>query len=130
MAEISDGVTNLLASLNHVAQSPDLTNSLSSFHQTLTEYRRLSETLRARVDPLADQADGTLQEAQVTLVELRQELQNLRDLLAPQASLRRDLALAMNEFAEAARSIGGLADFLTRHPDALLRGRRLQESNP
>ena len=73
---------------------------------------------------------GTLQDAQVTMVELRHDLQSLRDLLAPQAPLRRDLATALTEIAEAARAIGALADFLTRHPDALLRGRRLDEPKP
>jgi paraquat-inducible protein B len=130
MAEISDGVTNLLTSLNRITQAPDLTNSLVSLHKTLNEYRLLSETLRARIDPLADRADGTLREVQTTIVELRQDLQDVRDLLAPQAPLRRDLALAMNEFAEAARSINGLAEYLTRHPDALLRGRSHQEPKP
>lgn len=130
VGEISDGLTNLITSMNSVVRSPDLTNSLSALHVTLNEYRRLSETVRAKVDPLATRADGTLQEAQATMTELRQDLQNVRDLLAPQAPLRRDLALAMNELAEAARSIGGLAEFLTSHPDALLRGRKIQEPKP
>ncbi|MFO1501885.1 MAG: MlaD family protein [Verrucomicrobiota bacterium] len=130
MAEISDGLTELLTNVNQLAKLPDLTNSLISLNQTLQEYRRLSETVRVRVDPLADRAGDTLAEAQTTMNELRAELQNLRDLLAPQASLRRDLSLALGEVAEAARSIGGLADFLTRHPDALLRGRNFRQPEP
>jgi len=116
--------------MNQLVRSPDLTNSLASLHQTLDEYRHLSETLRARIDPLANGADATLKEAQATLVELRQNLQNVRDLLAPQAPLRRDLTVTMDELAEAARSISALADFLNRNPNALLSGRKRPESKP
>jgi paraquat-inducible protein B len=130
MSELNSGLTNLLASLNELVRSPDLTNSLGSLHRTLDEYRLLSETVRAKIDPLANSADATLKEAQATLVELRQSLQNVRDLLAPQAPLRRDLAVTMDELAEAARSIGALADFLNRNPNALLSGRKRPEPKP
>ena len=124
VAEINNGLTKLLASVNQVVRSPDLTNSLDSLHRTLDEYRLLSEKVRARIDPLADGADDTLKEARATLVELRQSLQNVRDLLAPEAPLRRDFSATMDELAEAARSIGALADFLNRNPNALLSGRK------
>ena len=130
VAQINDGLTNLLASLNQLVRSPDLTNSLGSLHKTLDEYRLLSEKVRGRIDPLADSADGTLKEAQATLAELRQNLQNVRDLLAPEASLRRDVSATLDELAEAARSIGALADFLNRNPNALLSGRKRPELKP
>ena len=130
VADINNGLTNLLVSVNQVVRSPNLTNSLNSLHRTLDEYRLLSETVRAKVDPLANGADITLKEAQATLVELRQSLQNVRDLLAPQAPLRRDVAVTMDELAEAARSIRALADFLNRNPNALLSGRKRPEQKP
>ncbi|MCI0533906.1 MAG: MlaD family protein [Verrucomicrobiales bacterium] len=130
IAEISNSLTNVLASVNQLVHSADLTNSLASLHRTLDEYRLLSEKVRGKIEPLADGADGTLKEAQATLVELRQSLQIVRDLLAPQATLRHDLAVMMDELAEAARSIGALADFLNRNPNALLSGRKRPELKP
>ena len=123
VAEINQGVTNLLVSLDLLVRSPDLTNSLASVHRTLDEYRLLSETARARINPLANGADATL-------VELRQTFQSVRDVLAPQAPLRRDFAVMMDEMAEAARSVGALADFLNRNPNALLSGRKAPEVKP
>jgi paraquat-inducible protein B len=35
-----------------------------------------------------------------------------------------DLPRLMRELTEAARSVRGLADYLDRHPEALLRGRK------
>ena len=130
VADINRGITNLLFSINQVVASPDLTNSLVSVHQTLDEYRRLSEEVRARVGPLASGADVTMKEAQTTLIELRKGLQNAQDLIAPQAPLRRDVSLTLDALAEAAHSIGALADFLNRNPNALLSGRKPPEHRP
>jgi phospholipid/cholesterol/gamma-HCH transport system substrate-binding protein len=130
MREINHGLSNLLASLNTVVSSPELTNTLGSAHQTFDEFRLLSQKLRYRVDPLADGADQTLAESRQTLAELRQGVQDVRDLLAPHAPLRQDLNAALEQLTESARSIGALADFLTRHPNALLSGRKAPESKP
>jgi paraquat-inducible protein B len=79
---------------------------------------------------LATGADATMKEAQSTLAELRQTAQGARDLLAPQAPLRRDLSVTLDEVAEAAHSIGALADFLNRNPNAILSGRKSPEHKP
>ena len=39
------------------------------------------------------------------------------------STIQRDLERAMDQFSDAARSIRVLADFLDRHPEALVRGR-------
>jgi paraquat-inducible protein B len=130
MLEISHGLTNLLASLNKVVGSSQLTNSLATLDQTLEEMRLLMESLRARVDPLAGGAEETLAEARTTLVELRLAVDDLRGLLAPDAPLKRDLPAALDRISQAARSIGDLADYLSRNPNALLSGRERQAPHP
>ncbi len=127
MGDINRGLTNLLASIDQLVRAPDLTGSLASLHRTLDEYRTLSEQVRARIDPLATGAEATLKDAQSALAELHQTLQNARDLLAPQAPLRRDLTVTLEQVAEAARSIAALAEFLNRNPNALLSGRKPPE---
>jgi paraquat-inducible protein B len=130
MKEINRGLSGLLASLNAVVSSPDLTNTLASAHQTLDEVRLLSQKLGRRVDTLADGADQTFTESRETLAELRQGVQDLRDLLAPHAPLRHELDDALEQLTETARSVGALAEFLTRHPNSLLSGRKAAESKP
>jgi hypothetical protein len=51
-------------------------------------------------------------------------------MLASDAPLRHDLALALEEVATAAQSISSLADFLRAHPNALIGGRRRIELKP
>lgn len=126
--EINDGLTNLLGSLNTLVHSPKVTNSLDALQVTLAEYQGLARKLSGRIDPLADDATGTLEEARASLVEIRQGFEDIRDLIAPHAPLRKDLLQAVDQLGRAARSIAELADFLTRHPNAVLRGRESQET--
>jgi paraquat-inducible protein B len=128
MKEINRGLTNLLVSLNAVVTSPGLTNTLASAHQALDEFRLLSEKLRHRVDGLADSADETLAGSRETLAELRGAAQDVRDWIAPQAPLRRDLDAALGQMGGAARSVEGLVEFLKRHPNAVLSGKKTLES--
>jgi paraquat-inducible protein B len=64
------------------------------------------------------------------MADLRQGIQELRDLLGPHAPLQRDLSEALSELSEAARSLGTLAEFLNRHPNALLTGRKASDTKP
>ena len=128
--ELSHGLTNLLASLNRVTASPELTNTLTSAHQTLDELRGFLNELRPELDALAVSAEKTIQQSGATLGELRDGVQDIRDVLAPRGALRRDLASALEEVAEAARSISSLAEFLNQHPNALILGRGASEPKP
>jgi len=136
MKDINEGMTNLLAKLNQLVRSDDLTNAVISLHQTLAK-------LNARIDPLADQAEGTLidarkaisdardaiGDARKSLTHLNDTLHSAQDAIAPQASLRRELSTTMQDISEAARSVTALADFLNRNPNALISGRKSSESN-
>ncbi len=128
--ELSGGVRNLVASLDRVINSPGLTNSIASVHTTLEQYRVLGEKLNSRVDPLADGVTHTLAQADQTLAQIRGGVENLRDLLAPDSSLRNDLTLALDQLAGAAQSISALLEFLHSHPNALITGRELPEKKP
>jgi len=137
MKDINDGLTNLLVKLNQLVRSDDLTNAVISLRTTL-------DKLSARIDPLADQAQGLLVDATKAVGDAREAISDAKNSLAhfddtlhtaqnaiaPQASLRRDLASTMQDISEAARSITALADFLNRNPNALISGRKSSEPKP
>ncbi len=130
VGEMSEGITNLVASLNRVATSPEITNTLMSVQNTLAEYRRLAENLNSKVGPLADGATNTLAQANLTLAQLRAGVQDLGNMLSPDSPLRNDLSQALEQLAGAAQSISALTDFLQRHPNALITGRKAPEKKP
>lgn len=137
MTEINEGLTNLLTKLNQLVRSDDLTNAVISLHKTL-------DKLSARIDPLADEAQGTLADARKaigdardaigdakkSLAHLDETVQSARDAIAPQASLRRELTSTLQDISEAARAVSALADFLNRNPNALISGRKSSEPKP
>jgi paraquat-inducible protein B len=130
MAEINQGITNLLTSINRLVTAPDITNALASIKPTLDQYRELGAKLTSKVDPLADSITNSLTQADRALAQLRGAGENLRTLLAPDAPLRNDLDQALEQLAGAAQSISSLVDFLKQHPNALITGRQLPKKQP
>jgi paraquat-inducible protein B len=130
VGKISAGVTNVLATLNRILDTPQLTNTLIAAHAALDDIRLTSAELRRQVVPVAESVTNTLEEARVTITQLREGVQDLRDTLAPEAPLHHDLGLALQQLATAAQSVSALADFLNRNPNALISGRQPPERKP
>jgi len=69
------------------------------------------------------QLDKTLVSAQDTLVSAHETLENTSNLTAPNCVQFEQLS-STQEISRAARSVCVLADYLERHPDALMRGNK------
>jgi paraquat-inducible protein B len=107
----------VLSNLNRATAGPELGHALQSLDQTLTRLdtitRELEPDVKSLVKSLRDAADS----AQNTL----NTVQALMGNAAPGGT---DLPRLLRQLTEAARSVRELADYLERHPEALLRGRR------
>ncbi len=85
----------------------DLRGTLQRLEQTLVSLDKLTKTL-----------DGEL------AVEARNVLKDARRLLATEGSMQKDVRETFRELSGAAAAVKTLVDYLERHPDALLRGKR------
>ena len=130
LGEISQSMTNVLLAIQNLVASPEITNDLAALRTTLDQYRVLGETLNRRVEPLADSVTNTLAQAGAALAQIRGAAENARTLLAPEAPLRNDLDLALQQLAGAEQSLSTFVDFLKQHPNALITGRQTQEKRP
>ncbi len=130
VGELQKGITNLLCSIDRLVSSPEITNDLVALGAALKEYRLLAQKLNARVDPLADSVTNTLAQATGTLQQFRGAAEDLRSMLAPDSSIRNGLDLALQQVGGAAQSISTLAEFLSRHPNALIVGRENPPRKP
>ena len=72
---------------------------------------------------LAD-LDLTLVTARGTLMTARGTLDNTSDLTAPNSPQLQQVDSTLQEVSRAARSVRVLGDYLERHPEALLRGKK------
>ncbi len=77
----------------------------------------LSRHLDTQVDPLAGKAVAVLQRADATLAAVQ-------GVVGKGSELRYGLDRMLSEAAAAARSLRNLADYLERHPDSLVKGKR------
>lgn len=127
---LNRGLTNLLRSANQFIATPDLTNSIVGLRRTLAQAQALLARVDGRVDPLADNLNTTLADAQTTLADLRRGIQNVSGLIGPDAALRSDLTQALEELGNASRAVAELAEFLQRNPDALVFGRKRPKNQP
>ncbi len=95
---VFDDTRKTLQSIQSLVNSPDIKASVKSLRKTM------------------ELADATLAQAQSTLAATE-------NLLGPRSRARADLVELMKELKNAARSIRVLAEYLERHPEALIHGK-------
>jgi paraquat-inducible protein B len=117
--QILQNLRGVLQNLNRATGGPQLGHALQSLDHTLTNLdnltRDVAPDLKSLVKSLRDTADA----AQTTL----SSVQGMMGSNANNA-VNTDLPKLMRELEDAARSVRVLADYLDRHPEALLRGRK------
>ncbi|MDR3418894.1 MAG: MlaD family protein [Nevskia sp.] len=93
--------------------------------------RNLNGTLKS-ANQLLQQLDGQLlPEAKSTLHAAQQALQSLdQSVTSPDAPLQQDARRTLGELNRTAASFRALADYLERHPEALLRGKSGEQEPP
>ena len=108
---------DVLHNLDRATAGPELGHALKSLDDTLTRLDKVTQEAAPDIQSLLKSLRETADSAQSTL----NTLQSLMGSTAPAGA---DLPRLVRELTEAARSVRGLADYLDRHPEAILRGRR------
>jgi paraquat-inducible protein B len=95
--------------------------SAAGIIKKLTEvpYKQIGDDLQKAIVEL----DRTLVSARGTLDSGRGTLDNANKLVEPNSVLSAELGSTLQDVSRAARSVSVLADYLERHPEALIRGK-------
>jgi paraquat-inducible protein B len=116
-------LTETAQGLESVVTSPDvqqamhsLSSSMDQLQQTLARVDRETGPLVASFKASADAAAATLRQAETTMGSLQRTV-------GPDSVFTNNVEDAMRELTRAARSIRVFADYLERHPEALIRGK-------
>jgi len=148
-----------LTGVDQLVNSPDLKASIRALRETLEEAREVVKKVDTKIDPLADNLDGTIRDARKLVnnvdrqvdplainvnttvndfgklardadarVEalgtgLDKTLSAVRGVMSPDAPLIVELESTLQEISATARSFRQLADYLERHPEALIQGK-------
>ncbi|HEX5459333.1 MAG TPA: MlaD family protein [Steroidobacteraceae bacterium] len=110
-------LNDVLGNLKKATTGPELHQAVVSLNRVLTHLDRLAMETRPNLNELIKSMRATSDAAQRTLALIQ-------DRAGGNAPANTDLPQLMNELSQAARSVRELADYLDRHPDALLRGRK------
>lgn len=123
IAEIGRNLNGTLAAVNGLASGPELKGAIANLSSTLAEVQSLVRKadgglgpLLRRLPAIADNLDRTLASAQATVTGIERGY-------GANSTFSRDLARLLSQATDAARSVRLLADYLDRHPEALVRGR-------
>jgi paraquat-inducible protein B len=117
ISTILASVQSLLHHINTAAAGPELGHAIKELDRTLTHLDQVTGELEPQIKPLMAALRETAESAQRTL-------QAANNVLGTSAASGADLPRLIRELTETARSLRDLTDYLDRHPESLLRGRK------
>jgi paraquat-inducible protein B len=123
-ADVDAILQSLQDTLHHIdaaTAGPALGNAIRNLDTTLSHLEQITRDVQPEIKPLIASLRATADAAQSAA-------QSAGSTLGPDGALATQLPDLLQQMSDAARSIRELADFLDRHPDALLRGRH--EASP
>ena len=118
IAAIGGDVRQITAHLAQLVSSPELTDSLHKLDGTLTSVDQMTREVQPQVGPLVARLNQTADQLQGVAANANAVLGG-----GPNASQDANLPAALGQVTEAARAIRSLADYLGRHPEALVKGK-------
>jgi paraquat-inducible protein B len=117
LTEVLQDLHDVLRNIDRATAGPELGHALKSLDATLTRLDKMTEEAAPDIQALLKSLRDTADSAQSTL-------NAVQSLIGSNAPAGTDLPRLVRELTLAARSVRDLADYLDRHPEALLRGRR------
>lgn len=127
--QIARNVDDIAHHVDQLVASPALADAISQLDATLAELHKTTSTagpqittLVVRLRQTAGRLDDALRSVKAT-AKTAQHAASAADNVLGGAPSQDDAQKAMREITEAARSVRELADFLDRHPEALIQGR-------
>jgi paraquat-inducible protein B len=94
--------------------------------ETVNKTKTLVETVEKRASPLLNSVEDTFKTTRSAAMQAEKALSAVEGIAGEGSGVRVELSNALQEIAAAARSLRVLADYLERHPEALLHGKSEQ----
>ncbi len=122
--DLAANFNEAVIAVTELARSDDLRNAVQSASGAFDDLSSILNRLDDQIDPVSERFMVTADELSVTLRQLGGAVEAIETLISPRTGLGHELAATLQRLGEASRSVQRLADYLERHPNALLSGRR------
>jgi paraquat-inducible protein B len=120
-------VTHLDSEIGTVAS--DVRGTTDAARSLMTQAEKTLRFDEGVPGKIASGLTGTLSAAQHTLEATHKTVENVNGIAAQNANLGYEMSRALDQITELTRSMRVLADYLERHPEALIRGKRHDAGN-
>ena len=106
---------------NFNAKIDTMANSIES---TMGDTSKLLKNIDRRIDPLASGVEKTLATVTLSFTEAEALLVEAQKLISENSRLRREITVTLESISDASRSVEELSNYLQRHPESLIRGKK------
>jgi len=124
--EIGDNLNKTLSGASDTVNNPKLRQAIAALNETLTSTQTLMASVNRDAGPALHRLPQIAADLEGTVQHANQLVGSLDDSHGG-SQFGRDLSRMLSQLSDAARSVRILADLLSRHPEALIRGRTEQE---
>jgi len=124
--EIGRNLNETLAGTNALANDPDLKQVAALLKTALASTQSFIQNLNKGIEPVTQKLPAIATNLDNAIKRTDRLIASIETGYGSNSQLNRDANRLMVQLADAARSIRVLADLLSRHPEALIRGRTSQ----
>ena len=122
--DLLERMAEAVEAITEVARAEELHGSLRAAREAFEDFGKLARKLEEQVDPVADGVTAAVDDVRATLEEMGKTLAAARETLGTESGTVPQVVETLDSLREAAHSVRRLADYLERHPQALLGGRK------
>ena len=124
--ELLRSADKLVSNTNEVIAGvgENIEETIAETEKLVRHMEGIMENLNGRISPVATDIQEAAEAARTALNQAKQTLSDLGNLTSKESPLGYQIYNAVDEFAAAARSIRIMAEYLERHPEALIQGKR------
>ncbi|MEA2084311.1 MAG: MlaD family protein [Thermodesulfobacteriota bacterium] len=115
-------VQNLVQDIDNQI-TPGLGDTIDNMNATVLGLRKVLQNIDSQVTPLISNIDEAVQVGRDAFSQTEQTLQAAQIAIFENSPLREELMETLESLSATARSLKVLADYLGRHPEALLKGK-------
>ena len=121
--KIGKSIENAAAGLDTTINGPQIKKTLAALEKAMVDVQDIARKLDVEATPALKRLPAIAQQLQEALTSANRLFGSFNTGYGDDSRFRRDLDRLLPQLTDAARSLRALTDLLSRHPEALIKGR-------